>query len=117
MDNFLKGKNKNEYVYYWVAYNFVLLHQIQKHDIESTTNILCKCYGDELAKEVISDMINPDKIFKYYKLPSYPDCSKCKLKKDCRIDDLVQFCVELRKKDFDAKIDQQNLAEVFDFEI
>ena len=117
MDNFLKGKNKNEYVYYWVAYNFVLLHQIQKLDIESTTNILCKCYGDELAKEVISDMINPDKIFKYYKLPSYPDCSKCKLKKDCRIDDLVQFCVELRKKDFDAKIDQQNLAEVFDFEI
>jgi len=116
MDKFLKDKNKKEYVYFWVAYNFVLLHQIQKQDIKSATSILSKCYGDELVKEVINDMINPYEIFKYYKLPSYPNCSQCKLKKDCRVDDVVQICLDLRKKEASANIDQWKLAEVFDFE-
>ena len=117
MDEFLKDKDRIEYVYFYAAYNFVLLYQVQKQDLESTTSVLEKCYGSELANEVIKDMINPDDIFKYYKFPSYPDCSKCKLKKDCRVDDAVQMCVDLRKKEVAANIDQMKLAEVFDFVI
>lgn len=116
MDNFLNNKDWAEYIYFYAAYNFVLLYQVKKIDLESVTNILTKCYGEELTKEVICDMINPDEIFKYYKFPSYPDCSKCKLKKDCRVDDVVQICLDLRKKEISANIDQKKLADIFDFE-
>ena len=117
MNEFLKNKDRTDYIYFYAAYNFVLLYQVQKQDLNSTKNILEKCYGEALTKEVISDMINPDDIFKYYKLPSYPNCSKCKLKKDCLVDDVVQICVDLRKKEIAANIDQGKLSEVFDFEI
>ena len=117
MDNYLKDKDKEEYVYFYAAYNFTLLYRVQRQDLELVTSILQKCYGDELAKDVIDDLINPDEVFKYYKFPSYPDCSKCKLRKDCRVDDVVQICVDLRKKEIAANIDQGKLAEVFDFEI
>lgn len=117
MKIYLKDKNEAEYVYFYAAYNFVLLHRVQNENIELVTSVLTKCYGKELAEEVINDMIKPEEILKYYKFPSYPDCSKCKLRKECRVDDIVKICIDLHQKEIIANIDQGRLAEVFDFDI
>lgn len=117
MHKYLKDKDRKEYVYFYAAYNFVVLYQIQKQNLESVIYILSKCYGEELTKEVIKDLINPNKIFRYYKFPSFPNCSKCKLKKDCRVDDVVKICVNLHEKELVANIDQSNLDDVFNFDL
>lgn len=106
LTKYLQGKDKNAYRYFYACADFLKLKS-EKH--VTPINILSQLYGRDLAEEVFSDFADPSKIFQYYKFPSCPDCSSCKLQEECRVHEINAINKRIKDISAENKIKQEDI--------
>ncbi|MDR0755187.1 MAG: YcaO-like family protein, partial [Prevotellaceae bacterium] len=90
IDEFLSDKNE-AYSYYFAISDYVYLKHIKNCSCSDIEHMLNYMYGDNIAKEVIADVSDPDKIFQYHEFPVCFDCEMCKVSNTCRFFDVVHI--------------------------
>lgn len=106
LKKYLQGKDKNAYRYFYACADFLKLKS-EKHT--TPINILSQLYGKDLAEEVLADFADPSKIFQYYKFPSCPDCSFCKLQEECRVREINAISKRIKEISVENKIRQEDI--------
>ena len=66
----------------------------------------------DIPEEIINDFANRETLLKYIDLPSCPNCSTCKLQKDCQTRVIFDSILRISKK-MRRDISQENLGKIF----
>ena len=110
---FLQGKDVYEFNYFYAVKDYVYFKYIKCLDDETYRYILGTCYGIDTCQEVIDDMHDQSSIFKYYDLPTCPNCEDCKIKADCNFFDLLKIEHKLNSCHLTNYINQSKISTVF----
>ena len=79
LDNNKNIKNLN----YYYCTLLILKMKSEKKNKNAIKNYSKTIFGESIANEVISDLNKPEDSFKYYKLPTCPNCDTCEIKEIC----------------------------------
>ena len=97
-------------------YNCVLLYLKLKSDKVPENKIkiiLNNTFAENLSKEVVDDLKNPENCFKYFILPECGDCSLCPIKKECKYEKWKDINSKIIQKIKSNLINQEDLEAVF----
>ena len=84
-DNFLKERKekKDENKYYEAAAKYFELKAGGCDEKKIFEKIVEEVDSEDIVKLVIDDLADPDRVFKFIRLPKCPRCSDCQLEEDC----------------------------------
>lgn len=110
--NRIPDKLRGKSIYYFCARDY--LHLLDKiSDEERIIEKLRIFYKDNLIKEVIEDLKDPDKVFEYTKLPSCFDCYRCEVTEKCKFFKLLRIQKKIENIHINNVCNQEKLAEIF----
>lgn len=112
IDLFLENKERSFYNYYYAISDFIALRYRKNLTIEETESILQKCYGVDIIKDVITDIINPNSIFENYQFPNCFICENCPVSSTCSFESMLKIQRRINELAEKSKIKQINLSEI-----
>ncbi len=98
--------------YYLCVRDYVSLKSQNNTNI---TELLLLVYSPEVIEEVLIDMGTPQTVFKYFKLPSCPNCGECIAKPDCNLINIRDISKTVYNTMRDSYIDQKNISNIFEY--
>ncbi|MFR9507792.1 MAG: YcaO-like family protein [Rikenellaceae bacterium] len=108
--NEMMGKTQSNYYY---AMRDYLYWKSKDKSVDTIQGVLSKFYGEALANEVITDLVDPSKIFDNFRFPQCFDCNNCLARGECRFFDMVQFEAKMQSLYKMNTPNQQHLNEIF----
>jgi len=112
MDLFLTGKERRLYQYHYAISDFIYFRHIKQKSFEETQAILQKMYGTSMAEEVLSDTMDPDKVFSDYQFPNCFHCENCPVSKTCALEYVLRIQKNIQLMAEETQIKQAELSEI-----
>ena len=88
---FLSDKSRDDYDYYYAISDYMNLRYTENRNDDEIAAILSIGYGKDTANEVVEDISDPEKIFRYHSFPNCFNCEDCKVSDKCRLFDVFQI--------------------------
>ncbi|NDV83399.1 YcaO-like family protein [Bacteroides sp. 51] len=106
---YLDDKSRIRHKYFYACADFLKL-LVARNESDEILHIMSHLYGIKLAKEIISDFKEPNKIFQHYHMPNCPCCDKCSLLNECKVQDIHRINITLQNRATD--IQQSNIEQL-----
>jgi hypothetical protein len=107
-DGFLENR-KEKPEYYKVIAEYLKLKAEKYDDRTIQSKLEQSNFESKVIKKVCMDMDDPEKIFRYIKLPRCPDCLHCDLQNDCLTKTQMEISHRLYSKHQEKVVDQKNI--------
>jgi len=110
--NNISKNEKGQFIYYFCIRDYLKLKTENKSD-EFILNSLSIMYDVGLVTGIYNDLKDPNKIFKYFNLPSCFNCEECEINKNCLYFKFLRKIKKLQIHINNNPIDQNNLKKIF----
>lgn len=95
---------------YYKGIRDYLVILLNKTDVDKKVGVLNEFYGEELMREIMADLANPDNVFQYYPKLACWNCNGCDLNNHCHYPGLRKLFRMVKIKQSEKIIDQSSLG-------
>lgn len=110
LDEYCKN-DRSSFLYFYACQDYFKMKK-ENFSLDNINTFLKTLYPLSLVDEVVSDLYDSNKIFKFQKLPTCYECESCEISKYCNYFDLMKICNILQNAQSKNKIKQIKLKNI-----